>query len=52
MKIEDVVTVETFNATRVNTEDELNTIGSEILKQENPYEVAYYEDANKFIIDV
>jgi hypothetical protein len=52
MKIEDAVTVETFNATRVNTEDELNTIGSEILKQENPYEVAYYEDANKFIIDV
>ena len=52
MKIQDSVTVETFNGIRANSEAELASIGADILKPDNPYQLAYYEDKNKFILDV
>lgn len=52
MKIEDSITVETFNAIRANTEEELISIGRDILKPDSEYEVVYYEDRKKYIIDV
>lgn len=52
MKIQDSVTLETFNAERVNTEADLDIIGSDILKPGNPYHMVYYEDFNKFILDI
>jgi len=52
MKIEDSLTVETFNSIQATTEAELETLRPELLKTENPFEVAYFEDVNKIIIDV
>jgi hypothetical protein len=52
MKIEDSITIETFDAIRANTEEELNVLGRDILKPDNQYEVVYYEDSRKFILDV
>ena len=48
MKIEDSITVETFDAIRANTEEELISIGKDILKPDNQYEVVYYEDKKKY----
>ena len=52
MKIEDSITVETFDAIRANTEEELISIGKDILKPDNQYEVVYYEDKKKYILDI
>ena len=52
MKIEDSISVETFDAIRANSEDELISIGVDILKPDNQYEVVYYEDSKKYIIDI
>ena len=52
MKIEDSLTVETFNSIRANSEAELETLRPEVLKTDNPYEVAYFEDKSRIIIDV
>lgn len=52
MKIEDSLTIETFNSVKANSEAELEVLRPEILKTDNPYEVAYFEDVNKIIIDV
>lgn len=52
MKIEDSISVETFDAIRANSEDELISIGVDILKPNNQYEVVYYEDSKKYIIDI
>jgi hypothetical protein len=52
MKIEDSITAETFDAIRANSEEELNTLGRDILKPDNPYEIVYYEDSRRFILDV
>jgi hypothetical protein len=52
MKIEDSISVETFDAIRANTEEELLTLGQDILKPDNQYEVVFYEDSKKFILDI
>ena len=52
MKIEDSIIIETFDAIRARTEEDLNVLGRDILKPDNQYEIVYYEDSRKFIIDV
>ena len=52
MKIKDSLVVDTFNSIQANTEAELDVLRPEVLKTENPYEAAYFEDVNRIIIDV
>lgn len=52
MKILDEINVETFDAIEASSLIELDTIGQEILKQDNPFEIVYFNDSNQIIIDI
>ena len=52
MKIVDELQIETFNSIRANTELELETIGAEVLKPDNPYSLVYLETRDQIILDI
>ena len=52
MKIQDSISIETFNAIKANTEADLVALGNEIIKPGNIYHMVYYEDSSKFILDI
>ena len=52
MKILDDIQIETFDAIEATSELELETIGTEILKPDNPYEIVYLNNPNQIIIDI
>jgi hypothetical protein len=52
MKVLDSVMVETFDPIQATSELELETIGQEILKQDNPYEIVYLDKPDQIIIDI
>jgi hypothetical protein len=52
MKILDEIQVETFDPIEATSELELETIGAEILKPDNPYEIVYLNKRGQIIIDI
>ncbi len=52
MKILDEIDIETFDSIEATSELELETIGQDILKQDNPYEIVYLNKPGQIIIDV
>lgn len=52
MKISDRVEIETFNPIQANSLDELDSIGIDVLKPENQYNLVYFNDTDIIYIDL